>query len=103
MAARGMDSETPSLPTVVSLKDPPATERVTRDMAKPLNHNSPWKDTVDQFTRSLLEVTFPEVAVGIDWSVQPESLEQELHEITPASEIGAKRVDKLLKLSLIHI
>ena len=70
-------------------------------MAKPLNHDSPWKVTVEQFTRSLLEVTFPEVAAGIDWSVQLESLEQELHQITPASEIGAKRVDKLLKVRLL--
>jgi hypothetical protein len=29
-------------------------------MDKPLNHDSPWKDTIDQFTRSFLEVTFPE-------------------------------------------
>ena len=102
MAARGMDSETPSLPTVASLKDPPATERITRDMAKPLNHDSPWKVTVEKLTRSLLEVTFPDVAAGIDWSVQLESLEQELHQITPASEIGAKRVDKLLKVRLLN-
>ena len=87
----------PTQQTASSLKDLPATERITRDMAKPLNQDSPWKDTIDQFTRSLLEVTFPEVAAGIDWSVRPKSLEQELREITPASEIGAKRVDKLLK------
>ena len=101
MAARGMDSETPSLPTVASLKDPPATERISRDMDKPLNHDSPWKVTVEKLTRSFLEVTFPDVAAGIDWTVEPESLEQELLEITPASEIGAKRVDKLLKVRLL--
>jgi hypothetical protein len=67
----------------------------------PLNHDSPWKDTIDQFTRSFLEVTFPDVAATIDWSFKPVSLEQELHEITPASEIGAKRVDKLLKVRLL--
>ena len=70
-------------------------------MAKPLNHDSPWKVTVEKLTRSFLEVTFPDVAAGIDWSVEPESLEQELLEITPASEIGAKRVDKLLKVRLL--
>ena len=101
MAARGMDSETPSLPTVASMKGSVGAERITRDMDKPLNHDSPWKVTVEKLTRSLLEVTFPEVAAGIDWSVQLESLEQELHEITPASEIGAKRVDKLLKVRLL--
>jgi len=84
-----------------SVKGLVGAERITRDMAKPLNHDSPWKDTIDQFPRSFLEVTFPEVAAGIDWSVQPESLEQELREITPASEVGAKRVDKLLKVRLL--
>jgi len=83
------------------MKGSVGAERITKDMAKPLNQDSPWKDTIDQFTRSLLEVTFPDVAAGIDWSVQPESLEQELREITPASEVGAKRVDKLLKVRLL--
>jgi len=83
------------------MKGSVGAERINRDMAKPLNHDSPWKDTIEQFTRSFLEVTFPEVAAGIDWSVQPESLEQELREITPASEVGAKRVDKLLKVRLL--
>ena len=40
-------------------------------MAKTLNHDSPWKLTVEKLTRSFLEVTFPEVAAGIDWSVEP--------------------------------
>ncbi len=70
-------------------------------MDKPINHDSPWKDTIDQFTRSFLEVTFPDVAATIDWSFDLVFLEQELHEITPASEIGAKRVDKLLKVRLL--
>ena len=70
-------------------------------MAKTLNHDSPWKLTVEKLTRSFLEVTFPEVAAGIDWSVEPKPLEQELLEITPASEIRAKRVDKLLKVRLL--
>ena len=96
-----MNGETPPLPTVALLKGSVGAERITGDMAKPLNHDSPWKDTIEQFTRSFLEVTFPEVAAGIDWSVQPESLEQELREITPASEVGAKRVDKLLKVRLL--
>ena len=74
--------------TSSSMKGSVGAERITRDMAKPLNHDSPWKVTVEKLTRSFLEVTFPEVAAGIDWSVKPKSLEQELHQITPASEIG---------------
>ncbi len=96
-----MDGETPSLPNAALVKGSVGTERITGDMAKTLNHDSPWKDTIEQFTRSFLEVTFPEAAAGIDWSVEPKSLEQELLEITPASEIRAKRVDKLLKVRLL--
>jgi hypothetical protein len=70
-------------------------------MADALDHDSPWKTALDQFPRSLLELTFPEAAASIDWSVEPESLEQELREITPESEVGAKRVDKLLKVRLL--
>ena len=70
-------------------------------MADALDHDSPWKTALDQFPRSLLELTFPEVAASIDWSVEPKSLEQELREITPDSEVGAKRVDKLLKVRLL--
>ena len=50
-------------------------------MADALDHDSPWKTALDQFPRSLLELTFPEVAASIDWSVEPKSLEQELREI----------------------
>ena len=92
----------PGKQTTSPLKDPSVIERITRDMDDPLNHDSPWKDTIDQFTRSFLEVTFPDVAAGIDWSVQPKSLEQELREITPASDIGAKRIDKLLNVRLLN-
>ena len=70
-------------------------------MADALGHDSPWKTALDQFPRSLLELTFPEAAASIDWSVEPKSLEQELREITPDSEVGAKRVDKLLKVRLL--
>ena len=69
-------------------------------MANALHHDSSWKDTLDPFTRSLLEVTFPDVADRIDWSVEPKSLEQELREINPTSEVGAQRVDRLLKVRL---
>ena len=99
--AGGVDGGTPSLPDAASVKGSVGDDRITGDMAKPLNHDSPWKDTIEQFTRSFLEVTFPDVAAGIDWSVEPKSLEQELHEITPASEIGAKQVDKLLYVRLL--
>ena len=70
-------------------------------MADALDHDSPWKTALDQFPRSLLELTFPEAAASIDWSVEPKSLEQELRMITPDSEVGTKWVDKLLKVRLL--
>jgi len=53
------------------------------EMADSLNHDSPWKDALNPVPRSLLEVTFPDVAASIDWSVEPRHLEQELRENHP--------------------
>ena len=67
----------------------------------PLDHDSLWKTAIDPFPRSLLELTFPEVAGRIDGSAKPESLEQELQKLGPESKIGDRHVDKLLKVRLL--
>ncbi len=45
-------------------------------MADELDHDSPWKETLDRFLQPFLELTFPKIAKRIDWSVEPVSLEQ---------------------------
>jgi hypothetical protein len=62
------------------------------------NYDSPWKDTVQQFLRPFLALCFPHVEPEIDWSREPEFLEQELREAAPESDLGPQRVDQLVKV-----
>jgi hypothetical protein len=71
-------------------------------MAEPINHDSPWKETLDRFLRPFLELTFPSITRHIDWSVAPISLEQEFREIAPDAELGPLRADKLIKVRLLN-
>jgi hypothetical protein len=71
-------------------------------MAEPINHDSPWKETLDRFLRPFLELTFPSITRHIDWSVDPISLEQEFREIAPDAELGPLRADKLIKVRLLN-
>ena len=70
-------------------------------MADRIDHDSPWKETLDRFLRPFLELTFPKVCRRIDWSVEPVSLEQELRAIMPGSDLGPLRADKLIKVRLV--
>ncbi|MEN9778075.1 MAG: hypothetical protein RJB04_1830 [Verrucomicrobiota bacterium] len=71
-------------------------------MAEPINHDSPWKETLNRFLRPFLELTFPSITQHIDWSVTPISLEQEFREIAPDAELGPLRADKLIKVRLLN-
>jgi len=62
------------------------------------DYDGAWKETIEVFFRSFLELFFPLVAREIDWSVEPEFLDQELQEIVRDSETGKQRVDKLVKV-----
>lgn len=70
-------------------------------MADRIDHDSPWKETLDRFLRPFLELTFPKVTRHIDWTVDPVSLEQELREIMPDADLGPLRADKLVKVRLL--
>ena len=67
----------------------------------PLDHDSPWKCALELLFRPFLELAFPDVAARIDWTVEPISLEQELRAISPDSEVGLKRTNKLVKVRLL--
>lgn len=70
-------------------------------MIDTLDHDSPWKEALDRFLHPFLELTFPQVARRIDWSVEPLSLEQEFREIAPDAALGPLRADKLVKVRLL--
>ena len=62
------------------------------------DYDGAWKETIEVFFWSFLELCFPAVAREIDWGVEPEFLDQELQEIVRDSETGKQRVDKLVKV-----
>ena len=72
------------------------------EMAERIDHDSPWKETLDRFLRPFLELTFPSITRHIDWAVAPISLEQEFREIAPDAELGPLRADKLIKVRLLN-
>ena len=65
------------------------------------DYDSPWKEALDVFFESFLELFLPEAHADIDWSRECESLDKELQKTTPDAEVGRRYVDKLVKVWLI--
>jgi hypothetical protein len=76
---------------------PTASEGLGR-MPDAIDHDSPWKEALDQFLRPFLDLTFPAVAALIDWRTDPASLEQEFRALIPDEVSGPLRTDKLVQL-----
>ena len=62
--------------------------------------DSPWKEALDVFFESFLELFFPAAHADIDWSRPCEALDKEFQQIAPEAEIGRRYVDKLVKVWL---
>ena len=66
----------------------------------PDESDSPWKEALDVYLRSILEFCFPKIAAAIDWQVEPKFLDKELQEITRDAALGEQRVAKLVQVQL---
>jgi hypothetical protein len=64
----------------------------------PDDFDSPWKEAIQQFFRDFLAMCFPQAEAGIDWSREPEFLEQELRALVPEGETGRQQVDQLVRV-----
>src|SRR5262245_6356007 len=60
--------------------------------------DSVWKEVLDKFFALALRFLLPRAYDEIDWTEDHESLETELRKVLPESEVGLKRVDKLVKV-----
>jgi hypothetical protein len=60
-----------------------------------------WKDALDGLLRPFLAFFYPDIAAGIDWTVDPASLEQEFRALSPQGEAGMVRCDKLVRVALL--
>jgi hypothetical protein len=66
----------------------------------PDEYDSPWKEALGIYLRSMLEFCFPHAASAIDWTVEPRFLDRELQEITRDAALGEQRVDQLVQVQL---
>jgi hypothetical protein len=63
-----------------------------------VDYDSPWKEVLDRFFALVLSFLLPRAHDDIDWTKDHESLETELRRALPESEVGLKRLDKLVKV-----
>ena len=60
-----------------------------------------WKLTLDRYLDRFLQLCFPTVHAGIDWSQKYAALDQELQEVVRDAQTGKRRVDKLYRVVLL--
>jgi hypothetical protein len=62
--------------------------------------DGPWKEALRDFFQEFLELLFPEVHDGIDWSVPPEPKDKDFEKISAAAAAGKLAADKLIQVRL---
>jgi hypothetical protein len=60
--------------------------------------DAPWKVALELFLEPFLHLCFPAVHALIDWQFAPVFLDTELQQIAPTHHLGARAVDKLVKV-----
>jgi hypothetical protein len=65
-----------------------------------MEHDSPWKDAVEDLFEDFLYSFFPHIHKDIDFSKGYEFLEKELQKIIKTSKTGRRYADKLVKVFL---
>ncbi len=64
-------------------------------------YDSPWKEAIERYFADFMHFYFPESHAKIDWTKPCEFLEQELRSVVRDAELGARFVDKLVRVSLL--
>ncbi|MEC5161079.1 MULTISPECIES: DUF4351 domain-containing protein [unclassified Janthinobacterium] len=64
------------------------------------DYDTPWKDAVTRYFSAFMAFYFPSAHAQIDWSREPEFLEQELAQVARDAELGKRLADKLVKVTL---
>src|SRR5687767_13979526 len=63
-----------------------------------MDYDSPWKAAANEFFERMVAFFYPAIHADIDWTVDFESLEQEMLKLLPESLTGNRFVDKLVKV-----
>ena len=61
-------------------------------------YDSPWKDVLDLYLEDFLAFFFPKVHALVDWTRPVVSLDKELQQIFPDSELKGRAADKLFQV-----
>ncbi len=67
-------------------------------MVESAHYDEAWKEALDTYFEPLLAFFFPSAHALIDWSQPIEFLDKELQQLLPASEVGKRIADKLVKV-----
>src|SRR5258708_4588764 len=67
-------------------------------MSEATDYDGAWKEALELYLQPFLQLCFPVVAAGIDWSAPVAFLDQELQEVVRDAELGKQRTDKLAKV-----
>jgi hypothetical protein len=62
------------------------------------DYDSPWKDILETYFQSALELCFPQIARQVDWSKGVQLLDKEFQKIVRRSELGRRNVDVLAQV-----
>ncbi|MEQ9104984.1 MAG: hypothetical protein RIE53_09810 [Rhodothermales bacterium] len=63
-------------------------------------YDSPWKEALHEFFPEFLELLFPDLHKGVDWSRPIKFLDKELEKLYPGGNSRQRRVDKLVEVGL---
>ena len=61
-------------------------------------YDSPWKDVLELYLEDFLALYFPVLHALVDWTRPVVSLDNELRQIFPDSELGGRAADKLFQV-----
>jgi hypothetical protein len=62
------------------------------------DYDSPWKDILETYFQSALELCFPQIARQINWGEGVQLLSKEFQKIVRRSELGRRSVDVLVQV-----
>ena len=63
-------------------------------------YDSPWKDILEIYFEPFMAFFFPAPHAAIDWTQGYEFLDKELAQVVRDAELGRRRVDKLVRVTL---
>ena len=80
------------------MKPPDSETTKTAEQTPQADFDSPWKEVIEQYFPSFMELFFPEASADIDWSRPYDFLDKELQQVVRDAELGRRYADKLVRV-----